>query len=235
MRINIGVEKYPEGRSIAWALDYPGCFANGSSDSEAIIRLPDALLRYKEWIDSHTADSWMKDLGDFNVHLADTFEVYSIDDQFDPAADGYEVNAWFRHDWKPLNDEDIRKGLLTLQWSRADLLELAAGLAPDQLNQKFEGERWSILGVLNHVANAEHWYLDRLSLAHTDRKSLPTDVFERLLAVREQLNRVLPALAGSTAVVGVDGEFWSPRKILRRAAWHEIDHIDHIFKLIAKL
>lgn len=235
MRVNVGVEKYPGGRAIAWALDYPGCFANGSSDSEAIIRLPDSLLRYKEWIDSHTTNSWMKDLGDFSIHLADTFEVYSIDDQFEPAADGYEVNAWFRHDWKPLIDEDIRRGLLTLQWSRVDLLELAASLSPEQLNQKFEGERWSILGVLNHVANAEHWYLDRLSLTHTERNQLPSDVFERLLAVREQFNRVLPTLAGSNAVVGVDGEFWSPRKVLRRAAWHEIDHIEHIFKLIAKL
>ncbi len=235
MRINVGVEKYPEGRSIAWALDYPGCFANGSSDSEAIIRLPDALLRYKEWIDSHTTDSWMKDLGDFSIHLADTFEVYSIDEQYDPADNGYEVNAWFRHDWKPLTHEDIRRGLLTLQWSRVDLLELAAGLSADQLNQKFEGERWSILGVLNHVANAEHWYLDRLSLAHTERNQLPSDVFDRLLAVREQLCRVLPTLAGSNLVVGVEGEFWSPRKVLRRAAWHEIDHIEHIFKLMAKL
>jgi hypothetical protein len=31
----------------------------------------------------------------------------------------------------------------------------------------------------------------------------------------------------------VDGEFWSPRKALRRALWHERDHIDHINKLIA--
>jgi len=235
MRINIGVEKYPGGRSIAWALDYPGCFSNGSSDSEAIIRLPEALLRYKEWVDSHAADSWMKDLGDFSIHLADSFDVYSIDQYYELAADGYEVNAWFRHDWKPLTGEDIRRGLLTLQWSRTDLLELAAGLSPAQLNQEFEGERWSILGVLNHVANAEHWYLDRLSLAHTERKNLPSDVYERLQVVREQMNRALPSLEDSTQVVGVNGEFWSPRKVLRRAAWHEIDHIEHIFKLIAKL
>jgi len=46
---------------------------------------------------------------------------------------------------------------------------------------------------------------------------------------------VLPDLAGSSQVLGVNGEFWSPRKVLRRAAWHEIDHIEHIFKLIAML
>jgi hypothetical protein len=33
-------------------------------------------------------------------------------------------------------------------------------------------------------------------------------------------------------VVGQDGELWSPRKLLRRALWHEMDHIKHIQKLI---
>jgi hypothetical protein len=34
-------------------------------------------------------------------------------------------------------------------------------------------------------------------------------------------------------VVGTDGEIWSPRKVLRRALWHERDHVEHIKKLIA--
>ena len=29
----------------------------------------------------------------------------------------------------------------------------------------------------------------------------------------------------------VEGEFWSPRKLLRRAVWHERDHTVHIRKL----
>jgi hypothetical protein len=32
-------------------------------------------------------------------------------------------------------------------------------------------------------------------------------------------------------VVGVGGEFWSPRKLLRRVAWHELDHLQHIQRL----
>jgi hypothetical protein len=235
MRIHIGVEQYPGGRSIAWVYDYPGCFAAGADSAEAILRSPQALLKYKEWIDSHIADSWMKDLGDFDIHLEEAFEVYFIDDHYNLASEGTEINAWFRHDWQFLTDEDIRRGQLVLQWSRADLLELVAHLTPAQLDQRFEGERWSILGVLKHVANAEHWYLDRLSLTQTEKTILPADAFERMLVVRGQMNRVLPALVNVNTVRGVEGEIWSPRKLLRRAAWHEIDHIDHIFKLIAKL
>jgi hypothetical protein len=33
-------------------------------------------------------------------------------------------------------------------------------------------------------------------------------------------------------VVGVEGEMWSPRKVLRRAVWHERDHTEHIRKLL---
>lgn len=235
MRINIGVETYPGGRSIATVLDHPACFANGADGSEAVIRIPDALLRYKEWIDSHTPDSWMKDLGDFDIHLEESFDVYFVNESFDLAADGIEINAWYRHDWKPLTAEDIRRGSLVLEWSRADLLELVASLTPLQMAQEFEGERWSIGGVLRHVANAEHWYLDRLSKAPCPRKDLPEDPFERLDFVRKHLKQVLPSFVGLNDVKGIEGEIWSPRKVLRRSIWHEIDHIEHIFKLIARL
>ena len=235
MRVKIGVENGVEGRSIAWVLDHPGCFAYGSTGSEAIIRVPEALLRYKDWVDSHQVDSWMKDLGDFDIHLEESYEVFKINSDYDLEQGGREVNAWFRHDWKPLTAEEIRRVGLILQWSREDLLEMTAGLDPAQLACKFENERWSIAGVLRHVANAEHWYLDRLGLADRSRDDLPEDIYERLFVVRQRLNSVLPSLEGMPKVVGVEGQFWSPRKLLRRAAWHEIDHIDHLFKLISRL
>jgi len=54
-----------------------------------------------------------------------------------------------------------------------------------------------------------------------------------LAAVRTQLEKVLPDLEGVDLVRGVQGEIWSPRKLLRRAIWHELDHIEHIRKLLA--
>ncbi len=37
---------------------------------------------------------------------------------------------------------------------------------------------------------------------------------------------------GVNQVAGLDGELWSPRKVLRRTLWHERDHTGHIRKLI---
>jgi hypothetical protein len=45
---------------------------------------------------------------------------------------------------------------------------------------------------------------------------------------------LLPTFVELRQVAGIDGEFWSPRKLLRRAVWHERDHTEHIGKLIRK-
>ncbi len=236
MLIQVGLENNIEGRSLAWALDFPGCFAYGADGAEALLNVPRAVLQYADWIARHTDRSWLADLGDFDVRLVDTWDCYNINEEFDLvlSGDAYEVNAWFRQDWKPLTGAEVQRGLVLLDWSRADLLASVAGLSPEQLNAGRPGERWPINGVLNHVGGAEWWYMDRLELAGIPRDKVSKVPAERLAMVRARLKEVLPALVGVKQVVGKEGEFWSPRKLLRRALWHELDHVAHIQKLLAQ-
>lgn len=231
MRIRVGLENGFEGRSLAWALDYPGCFSYGQNGPEALINLPMALIRHKNWVDSRAPDSWLSDLKDFDVGLEEVFECYNIDENYNLVDSSIEINAWFRDDWKPLTGLEVQRGLLLLAWSRDELLELIQSLPDGTLDLAYPGERWSIRGILKHIANAEHWYLSRLSLEDRPRAELPEDVMERLQVVRMNVNLVLEKMAGNQTVVGVKGEFWSPRKFLRRTLWHEKDHILHIQKL----
>lgn len=232
-RVRIGLENGIEGRSLAWALDYPGCFAYGKDESEAVLNLPRAMVQYRDWIERHGEASWLADLNEMDFALVQVFEVYCIDENYENVPEGYEVNAWFQHDWKPLTAGEVERGLTLLSWSRQDLLQLAADVPEGKMDVRLPGERWSIRGVLEHVANAEWWYLDRLGLADRPRSALPADYVERLAFVRARLEDALPGLAGrEDMVVGRDGEFWSPRKLLRRALWHEKDHIGHISRLI---
>ncbi len=226
----VGLENNTEGRSQAWVLGHPGCFAYGTDGSRALQAVPQAIRDYYEWIAVHTSASWQTGT-DTENRLEETWECYTIDDNFELAQEGYEVNAWFRHDWRPLSTEEIDRGLLLLAWERQDLLKTVIDLSPVILARTYPGERWSIAGILNHIGGAEWWYQDRLGLAFP-RLEVPDDPFQRLEKVRSNLDKVLPALAGSTQVVGVSGEFWSPRKLLRRAVWHEADHIVHIRKLL---
>jgi uncharacterized damage-inducible protein DinB len=233
MILAIGLENGIEGRSLAYALDHPGCFAYGADGGDAIVTLPQAFLKYRDWIANHTRDSWLSELGDFDIRLVETWQTYFVDDQFETTdGEGKEVNAWFRHDWKPLSAQEIQRGLDLLAWSRADLLEAFSGLQDARLDEPHPGEKRTIRGILAHVATTEWWYLTRLNLANDlPRESLPKDPVERLQHVRSYLRQTLVQLAGSQQVTGVEGEIWSPRKLLRRVLWHELDHVGHIYKL----
>ena len=86
-------------------------------------------------------------------------------------------------------------------------------------------------GILAHVGGAEWWYLDRLGLSFP-RSEVPDEPFARLEKVRKAFVAALVKLEAVKQVVGASGEIWSPRKMLRRALWHELDHVEHIQKLL---
>jgi len=232
MSLKIGVENGAEGRTIMWVLDHLGCFSYGENSQEALRALPLAVQDYNEWLIKHGLGDQVVSL-DQSVQIDETWDVYRIDENYVVSQDGYEVNAWFQDDWRPLTKPEIKPGIALLAASRGDLLLSVAGLDEETLNRKITGERWSIAGILNHVGNADWWYLDRLGLSFS-RDEVPAEPVEWLKQVRSHMLSVLPTLVDSTQVVGIDGEFWSPRKVLRRAVWHERNHTAHIRKLLAE-
>ena len=233
MIFQVGVENNNEGRSIAWALEHPGCFAYGTNADGAVLNLENALSKYSVWIMRHETRSWLNfSDAEIEIVINGTWDVYYINDDLDKSteADGYSVDSFFPYDWKPLTDLEIKRGLAMLAWSRDDLLKSILGLSPEKLEATYPGERWSIKGILGHIGGAEWWYLDRLGLAFP-REQMPEEPLPRLEKVRKHLTSTLANLEGVKQVIGVEGEFWSPRKLLRRALWHERDHTEHIRKL----
>lgn len=229
MNYRVGLEDNVEGRSMAWLLDFPGCFAYGLDGEAAIMAAANALHEYAAWVVGHGGECRIR-LEQINIVLEESWEVYDIDQDFNRVAQGYSVNAWFLDDWKPLTVEQVGWGLQLLAWSRQDLLAAVQGLSEEKLQETYPSERWSISGILRHVGGAEWWYLDRLGIAQP-RETISEEPFERLEQVRGRLVEVLPSLIGLAQIVGVEGELWSPRKLLRRAVWHERDHTSHIHKL----
>jgi hypothetical protein len=233
MIIRVGLENRIEGRSLALALDFPGCYAYGKDASTCLVAVPSALLQYERWIAQHSPSPWLA-LGNFDVRLVDVWEVYKINSTCEENEKGDEINAWFVDDWRPLESVEIERGLAMLDWSRADLLSVVSGQTDPALDVPRGRDNRSIRGVLEHIARAEAWYLDRIGL-YTPRIVSKPDSFAHLETMRSAFRRQLPALAGSKLVTGKDGEFWSPRKVLRRAIWHERDHTEHVLKLLGIL
>jgi hypothetical protein len=231
MQIRIGLENEIEGRSLAWVLDYPGCFAYGRDGTEAILRVPQAVITFREWAAENTTTSWLQDLGDFDIALTEIFECYKVIDN----GREIEINAWFQDDLRSLSKDEIERGIALLEWSSTDLKNLVAHLTSEQLNQKFTNERWSISGVVQHVAKANWWYLDRLGLTNLDLSKYDDSLFERLDMVQQELLTSLPKLVGKSSKIEVNQETWSPRKVLRRAIWHMRDHYFHIERLLTLL
>ncbi|MBN2387797.1 MAG: DinB family protein [Anaerolineales bacterium] len=234
MILRVGIENNNEGRSIAWAVEHPGCFAYGIKEDAALLNLETALSKYAAWILRHESNTWLTFTEDEIETVVDgRWEVYFINDAFDQISetDGYSVESFFPYDWKPLSAVEIERVRKMLAWSRTDLLKTIEGLSLEKLDQTYPGERWSINGILGHVGGAEWWYLDRLGLAFP-RAEVPKEPLARLEKTRRLMNATLPKLEGELKVVGTDGEIWSPRKVLRRALWHERDHCEHIRKLL---
>jgi hypothetical protein len=234
LQIRIAVENGNDGRSLAWALDHPGCFIYAPDESTAILSLPRAYLHYAEWVSKHTSSSWAK-TGSIDIRLVEVWQCYYINAAYQIKEDGIEIDAWFRDDWRPLSKLEIDRGKQLLGWSREDLMSGVQTLSPDQLGYHAPGvERWTIYRILGHIANAEWWYLDRLGLAPWDKNELPEDPFTRLKFVRQRVMGVLDTLAGKEIVTGLQGEFWSPRKMLRRLLYHERDHHGHLLQILTE-
>jgi len=229
MQIRIGLENNIEGRCLAWALDYPGCFAYGMDKAEALIRLPRALLGYEVWIKDHTQEPWV-DFTDLDLRVVEEFTTFRIGEDFQPApeGEGYEINAWFIDDWRPLEAITITHALKIFQWQREELLAGLNTLDPEILTQAYPGQRWNILGIVKHIANAELWYLSRLNLTTLSHKALVPEPQDRLKQTAKLIEKIFPTFTDLVKVCGVEGEFWSYRKIIRRTLWHQRDHIDHI-------
>ena len=142
----------------------------------------------------------------------------------------------------PLAAEDVNHALQILSWSRADLLALVIGLSDTQLDARKEGQPRSIRAILAQLGAVEWWYLDRLGLAEGSMVETIADSaglhppgwnpLGYLSQQRRRLETVLPGLTGLEKVVGKQAEFWSPRKLVRRAVWHEIDSIRNILELL---
>jgi len=231
MIFRVGVENNNDGRSIAWALEHPGCFAYGANASAACLNLETAIQKYATWIMRNQTNTWLN-FDEVEIIPEETFEVYSINDDLDKVeTEGYYVESFFRHDWKPLKREEVEHGIDMLYWTRDELLKTVSRLSAEKLAATYPVERWSISGILGHICGAERWYLDRLGLAFPEQE-LSKEPMLCLKQSRDLLIHTLPKLIGVSQVVGRDGEFWSPRKVLRRALWHEMDHIGHIKKLI---
>ena len=213
-----------EGNWVAHAPDLPGCYTTHKERETAISSVPKAVEGYIKWSNEHGLRiSGLS--GPMVVAEVARSWIYEQD---------YEVNAFFASDRPPLTEGEVQELEKILQATRQDLESELEGVSEEAANTELPGERWSLLGVLNHVATAEQWYFDRMGLALATAE-LPADPITRLAKVRDNTLTNLSKLAALKGVVTLSGETWSARKVMRRTLWHERDHTEHLRKMKQRL
>ena len=223
-QLRVGLERGVEGRSLAWALNFPGVFAYGNSDAKALEALPQVFADFEIWLGQRSRTSRLP-LANLEIPVEESFDVILTDEN-------YPVNAFFEDDRYPLDAEEIENAAKIHSWQRQDLLAGVKDPEPELMTRMLPGQRWNINGILNHIGRTEIRYLYKLNLPLPREDLLVHNPFKILELSYGIVQKALPGLEGNTRVVDVDGELWSARKLLRRRLWHQRDHIEHIQQIV---
>jgi predicted RNase H-like HicB family nuclease len=209
--------------------DLLGCFSSGRSEEEAVAQAGKRVRQYFEWLGKKDGNP---------APVEDSVQVVIVErrETFPWARDpALPVHAFFDDDARPLRPLDVDIALRLLAWSRQDLLQLAGFMLPDYLDRMENVPNWNTLdGLMAHVWETEHLILNRMG-STVDSAEMPGDAMGRLQVVRAKFCKMLPHWAEQDRSVEEFGEKWSPRKALRRALWHERDHIWQLEGLITHI
>jgi len=240
MRYSVYVDSYPDGRSMAHILDLPGCTAIGGTQEEALARLETAAEEYHLWLNSH---------GDYAVGPEEPGElkVVEVVEGAAPLTPG-DAAALFSPEREPLDDATFARSMRLMAYARADLTVLVNSLLEDDQDRVADPKGITIHSLLDHIANAEEWYISRLGAAdhpyhvEMNERFEEADIRVRLIAVREMAVRRLAVLTPEerTAVftraeyTDHPQEEWTARKVLRRFVEHEREHTAQITAMLER-
>lgn len=210
--IRVGLEEGADGAVMAHALNVPGCVAVGESAEAAVGAFERALM---EWLRFLAVSGEPVPPPDAELELA-VDEWVSTDARVSIG----ESEALFEDDVRPLTQDEAERGVQRLGSLRGRILAHVRR-RPDALLDAETPGGMTARRVLEELARAQWWTLSRLGA--TPMAEVPEKTLQRLdtalALVVDRLTTLPDELRGYR--LELDGEAWTPRKVLRRLLWLE--------------
>jgi hypothetical protein len=209
---SVGLEEGPDGWTRAHALNLPGCAAEGESTGAALSAFASELAA---WLSALARSGEPVPSREAELELA-------VDEwiRTDAKVREGESDVCFEADLRRLTGEDIDRLVRRFGDLRGTLLAAVRGASEAELDAKARGD-WTPRQILDELARAQWWTLSRLGAS--PMAEVPARTVARLdTAAALVVDRFTTMAAESFGtVIELDGETWTPRKVLRRLLWLE--------------
>ncbi|HEX2094747.1 MAG TPA: hypothetical protein VHG28_20250, partial [Longimicrobiaceae bacterium] len=193
-------------------LTLPGCAAGGATAEAAVWALEGEVV---EWL------GFLAGVGE-PVPPPDGEVEIAVDEWLRTGArvGAGESTACFGHDLPPLENAEINRGLRCLGELRSVFLRRVRRIPEAEAARPLPGGG-TIRGTLEELARAQWWLLSRLGaspLAEPPDRTLGR-LDTALALVVQHFAHMPPERRG--VLLEIEGEEWTPRKVLRRLLWTE--------------
>lgn len=224
---------YDGGRWGAWLLDLPGAFSSAATRPLALSQSPSTLGWFRDWLARHGEPLDLPPVG----------SVEEVEEAAATVVDGYERNATFAMDRRPVRVDELDAAIRRLGHARQDLVAVLtavrageAGSGPLPTASDI-GERTAD-EVLRHLAVSEVWLGSRLDpVARFEGPPQDGDLDAYLEATRawaianlRRLHNADPAMSRTDG----KGESWTLAKVVRRYVYHSIDHLRELDRRLGR-
>lgn len=211
-RFPVGLEEGADGSAHVHAFTVPGCVGSGATKEAALESFGRVL---SSWLVFLAREGEPAPDPDRELEIA-------VEEWISTAADvaGGESDVFFEADRMPLGEDELLRGVRLIGTLRARLLSLIRRAKNEELERRGPPD-WNARLILDELARAQWWTLTRLGASPL--AEVPPSVVARLDTAMALLVQTLAHLPEERrgGVMEIDGEEWSPRKVLRRLLWLE--------------
>jgi DinB superfamily len=205
------IEEWP-GECMAYFRELPGCYCSTPTCQEMLAVIPGSVGDYFKWLKAN------------GITLLEEFDgvIDVVEKEHILVKDGPRFEA----DLPPPDNAEIDNALNVAAAARAAVLELYEPLSPEQQNRRLSPDSWSLSEHLQHLYEAEAWYISRLEEQPGDDFPAPADLtmafFDKAMDYELLLRALTPEQRQRVFVH--DGEEWTAAKVLCRMTAHLREH-----------